>query len=69
MDDDKKKQINNAIELMKSICNDCSCGIGCPLWHICAECTCAKNAQVVDSNTQKMRVDSGCCKKCNNYGR
>ena len=22
-------------------------------------CTCAKNAQVVDNNTQKMRVDSG----------
>ena len=28
-----------------------------------------KNAQVVDNNTQKLSVDSGCCKKRNSHGR
>ena len=38
MNDNQKKQINDAIELMKSICdNTKSCDIMCPLWPICCE--------------------------------
>ena len=38
MDDDKKKQINDAIELMKSLCNGKDCYVDkCPLWFICGE--------------------------------
>ena len=33
MDEEKKKQINDAIELMKSLCNGKDCYVDkCPLW-------------------------------------
>ena len=39
MDEKQKKQINEAIELMKSICdNTKNCGVTCPLWRVCCEC-------------------------------
>lgn len=38
MDEEKKKQINNAIELMKSICDSTDdCNVKCQLWRICRE--------------------------------
>ena len=41
MDEKEKKQINDAIGLMKSICSkhddEGCCNSGCPLWWICAE--------------------------------
>lgn len=41
MDEDKKRQINDAIELMKSFCNRKSCYVDkCPLWLICGELIC-----------------------------
>lgn len=43
--------------------------LGKKLNNILVTCTCAKNAQVVDNNTQKMRVDSGCCAFCNSHFR
>lgn len=38
MNDNQKKQINDAIELMKSICDSTkNCDVTCPLWPICCE--------------------------------
>ena len=38
MDEKEKKQINDAIELMKSFCSREYCNIeNCPLWWICGE--------------------------------
>ena len=44
MDEKQKKQINEAIELMKSVCSkhddEGCCYSGCPLWWICGEYVC-----------------------------
>ena len=39
MDEKQKKQINDAIELMQSICdNTKNCDVTCALWRVCGEC-------------------------------